>query len=155
MTRLIRWNPVREMMTLRNDFDRLFENFMDLPQFQENRDLNWGLALDVTENENNFTIKASVPGINPDDIDITLSDNVLTIKGEFKEEHNVEEEKYHLRERRYGSFGRSVTLPVMVNAEAVEANYSDGVLTLTVPKAEEVKPKRISIKANQPAVIAG
>lgn len=155
MTRLIRWNPVREMMTLRNDFDRLFENFMDSPEFHENRGLDWGLALDVTENENNFTIKASVPGINPDDIDITLSNNVLTIKGEFKEENNVEEEKYHLRERRSGSFGRSVTLPVSVDADAVEADYDNGVLTLTVPKAEEVKPRRISIKANQPAVIEG
>ena len=155
MTRLIRWNPVRDMMTLRNDFDRLFENFMDLPQFQGNGGPDWGLALDVAETEDNFTIKASVPGINPDDIDITLSENVLTIKGEFKAESNVEEEKYHLRERRYGSFGRSVTLPVMVNADAVEADYSNGVLTLTVPKAEEVKPRRISIKANQPAVIEG
>jgi HSP20 family protein len=141
------------MMTLRNDFDRLFENFMDLPELRENSSgLDWGLALDVSEDENSFTVKASVPGINPDDIDITLSENVLTIKGEFKEERNVEEEKYHLRERRHGSFGRSVTLPVSVNTEAVEANYNNGVLTLTVPKAEEVKPKRISIKANQPVL---
>ena len=155
MTRLMRWNPAREMMSLRNEFDRLFENFMDLPQFHENRGLDWGLALDVAENDNNYTIKASVPGINPDDIDITLTDNVLTIKGEFKEENTVEEEKCHLRERRSGSFGRSVTLPVSVNADAVEANYDNGVLTLTIPKAEEVKPKRISIKANQPVVVEG
>ena len=146
----MRWNPAREMMTLRNEFDRLFENFLDLPQLQENRDLDWGLALDVAENDNTYTIKASVPGISPDDIDITLSDNVLTIKGEFKEEKTVEEEKYHLRERRFGSFGRSVTLPVAVNAEAVEAAYDNGVLTFTIPKADEVKPKRITIKAKQP-----
>ncbi|MCB8944827.1 MAG: Hsp20/alpha crystallin family protein [Ardenticatenaceae bacterium] len=152
MNRLLRWNPTREMMTFRNEFDRLFENFLDLPQLQENRGLDWGLALDVAENDQAYTIKASVPGVNPDDIDITLSDNVLTIKGEFKEEKNVEEEKYHLRERRFGSFGRSLTLPVAVNAEAVEANYDNGVLTLTVPKAEEVKPKRITIKANQPVL---
>ena len=152
MTRLMRWNPAREMMSLRNEFDRLFENFLDLPQLQENRGLDWGLALDVAENDQAYTIKASVPGVNPDDIDITLSDNVLTIKGEFKEEKNVEEEKYHLRERRFGSFGRSLTLPVAVNSEAVEANYDNGILTLTVPKAEEVKPKRITIKANQPVI---
>ena len=152
MTRLMRWNPTREMMTLRNEFDRLFEKFLDLPQLQENRGLDWGLALDVAENDQAYTIKASVPGVSPDDIDITLSDNVLTIKGEFKEEKDVEEEKYHLRERRFGSFGRSVTLPVAVNAEAVDANYDNGVLTLTVPKAEEVKPKRITIKANQPVL---
>ena len=79
----------------------------------------------------------------------------MTIKGEFKEEHNVEEEKYHLRERRYGSFGRSVTLPVSVNADEVEAAYDNGVLTLTIPKAEEVKPKRIAIRSGQPKVIEG
>ena len=151
MTRLMRWNPAREMMTLRNEFDRFFENFLDSP-LQENRDLDWGLALDVAETDQAYTIKASVPGINPDDIDITLSDNVLTIKGEFKEENNNEGEKYHLRERRFGSFGRSVTLPVAVNTEAVEAAYDNGVLTLTVPKAEEVKPRRITIKANQPVL---
>ncbi len=155
MTRLIRWNPVREMMTLRNEFDRIFEDVLDLPQFHENSGLDWGLALDVTENESHFNIKASVPGVNPDGIDITLSENVLTIKGEFKQENNVEEEKYHLRERRYGSFGRSITLPVSVNADAVEAAYDNGVLMLTIPKAEEVKPKRIAIKSGQPQVIEG
>jgi HSP20 family protein len=140
------------MLTLRNDFDRLFENVMQMPEFNE-RGLDGGLALDVAENENAFTIRASVPGINPDDIDITLSDNVLTIKGEFKQEKDVEEEKYHLRERRYGSFGRSVTLPVPVQSDAVEANYDSGVLTLNIPKAEESKPRRISVKSNQTQVI--
>lgn len=86
--------------------------------------------------------------MNPDDLDITISDNVLTIKGEYKTNQTIEEEKYHIRECRYGSFGRSISLPVWVKADGVDASYDKGVLTLTVPKAEEVKPRRISVKVH-------
>ncbi len=144
MTRIVRWNPVRQQMNLLNEFDRLLER----PTHAYRQSENWGLALDVVEAEDNYTIKASVPGINPDDLDITLEDNVLTIAGEVKDEADVEKEQYHLRERRYGRFSRSVRFPVMVNGDAVDASYAQGVLTLNVPKAEEVKPKRIAIKAN-------
>ena len=141
MTTLIRWNPRRHRLI--NEFDRLFEApaLWQTPR-------NWGLALDVTEKDDVYTVKASVPGLEPDDIEITLEDNTLTIKGEFEREEEAENERYHLRERRSGSFSRTVNFPILVNAEAVEANYEQGVLTLTVPKAEEVKPKRIAIKAN-------
>jgi HSP20 family protein len=110
---------------------------------------NWGLELDVTEKNDVYTVKASVPGVNADDVQITLEDNTLTIQGEFKSEDETENERYHLRERHSGSFSRTITFPVLVNADAVEANYEHGVLTLTVPKAEEVKPKRIAVKANR------
>lgn len=109
---------------------------------------NWGLALDVAENDDAFVVTASVPGMKPDDLDITITDNVLTIKGEYKADETIEEEQYHIRERRYGSFGRSITLPVAVNADEVDANYENGVLILTVPKAEEVKPRRITVKVH-------
>jgi HSP20 family protein len=142
MTTLIRWNPVRRPRLI-NEFDRLFET---PALWQDPR--NWGLELDVTEKDDVYTVKASVPGMNADDIQITLEDNTLTIQGEFQSEDETENERYHLRERRTGSFSRTVTFPVLVNAGAVEANYDLGVLTLTVPKAEEVKPKRIAIKAN-------
>jgi len=149
MTTLVRWNPMREMMSLRNEMNRLFDRaFEDGPLTQWQPSTSWGLAVDVVENDDAFIVTASVPGMNPDDLDITISDNVLTIKGESTVDETVEEEKYHIRERRYGSFGRSISLPVTVNADGVDADYENGVLTLTIPKAEEVKPRRIAIKAH-------
>ena len=103
----------------------------------------------MTENEDNFVVKASLAGINPDDLDITLTDNVLTIKGEIKEDRSEEEGVYHLRERRYGMFQRSIALPVPVNADKIDAVYKDGVLILTIPKVEEIKPKKISVKSKK------
>jgi HSP20 family protein len=145
MTRIVRWNPVvRRPADLFNEFDRLF----DRPAMPYRNAENWGLALDVIENEDGYTVKASVPGINPDDLEITLEDNVLTIKGEVENDEEINQEQYHLRERRYGSFSRSVKFPVLVNSDAVAASYDKGVLSLNIPKAEEVKPKRIAIKAS-------
>lgn len=149
MANLIRWNPMREMMSLRDEMDRLIDQTFSggsLGPWQSST--NWGLALDVAENDDAFIVTASIPGMKPDDLDITITDNVLTIKGEYKADKTIEEEQYHIRERRYGSFGRSITLPVAVNADEVDANYENGVLTLTVPKAEEVKPRRITVKVH-------
>ena len=145
MTRIVRWNPVvRRPVDLFNEFERMF----DRPTAPYRTEENWGLALDVIENEDGYTVMASVPGINPDDLEITLEDNVLTIKGEVENNEEINQEQYHLRERRYGSFSRSVKFPVLVNSESVEASYAQGVLSLNIPKAEEVKPKRIAIKAS-------
>lgn len=148
MSTLVRWNPLREMMNLREEFDRLFDEAMDMPRTRWESAANWGLALDVAENDEAFIVKASMAGVNPDDIDVTISDNVLTVKGEIKADETVENEQYHLRERRFGTFSRSITLPVPVNADAIEATYEQGVLTLNIPKAEELKPRRIQIKHN-------
>jgi HSP20 family protein len=136
------------MLDLRREFDRLFANALDLPQFG-NEVTTWGLALDVVEQDDAYIVKASIPGVNPDDVDITFADNTLTIRGEFKEDKDIKEESYRLRERRTGNFTRSVTLPTAVNRENIEAAYDSGVLTLNIPKAEEVKPKRIAIKLNK------
>jgi len=143
MTTLVRWNPNRSLFS---DFDRLFDTESRL-----NRSMfkNWGLAVDVSENEDDYTVKASVPGINPDDLEITMEDGVLTIKGEIKESEEISKEQYHVRERRYGSFSRNVRFPVDVNADEIHASYEQGVLTLIVPKAEVVKPKRISINVDE------
>ena len=146
MSTVVRWNPFRDMVNMRSEFDRLFDEVMDAPRLRWQEPTNWGLALDVVEDEENFMIKASVPGVDPNDLDITITDNVLTIKGEIKEDETVEQERYHLRERRFGTFARSVTLPVPVNADAIEATYEHGILNLYVPKTEEIKPKRIAIK---------
>lgn len=140
MTKLIRRNPYRT--SIFNEFDRLF----DMTPAQAAN--NWSIAIDVTENEDAYAIKASVPGLNVEDIDITLEDNVLTLKGELQKEETAEGEQYHIRERRYGSFSRRVRFPVAVNSDSVEATYENGILTLNVPKAEEVKPRKIEVKVS-------
>ena len=156
MNTMIRWNPFGEMARMRNEIDRLFEDAFNAPVGKWERNSVWGFPLDVTENDDTFTVKAAVPGINPDDLDITISDNVLTIKGETHSEETKEDEKVHLQERRLGSFMRSISLPTPVESDNVDATYENGVLTLSIPKAAEVKPKRISIKAgNGTTVIEG
>ncbi len=147
MSNLSRWDPFREMMSLRSMMDRMFDNsFINAPSswFQSG---NWDLALDVAETDDKFMVKASLPGINPDDLEVTYNANVLTIKGEVKEEEEKEDKRYHLRERRYGAFSRSISLPSSVNAEKIKASYESGVLTLELPKAEEAKAKRIQIQS--------
>ena len=146
MNTMIRWNPFGEMARMRNEIDRLFEDAFSAPAGTWERNAVWGFPLDVTENDDTFTVKAAVPGMNPEDLDITISDNVLTIKGEMKEDKEIKEETYHLRERRFGQFTRSVTLPMPVNADKIEAVNENGVLTLTLPKAESTKPKKIEVK---------
>ena len=103
--------------------------------------------MDVAETEGEVVVKAEVPGIDPKEINISLSGDVLTVKGEKKSEREEKKENYHLVERSYGAFLRSVTLPAAVNADKIEANYDKGVLTITCPKKEKVKPKQIQIKA--------
>lgn len=152
MSKIVRWNPMREAVDLFNEFDRAF----DMPFYRSRWGTplranevagSWGLALDVAEQGEAFTVKASLPGISADDLNVTLEDNVLTIQGEMKEDETIEEANYHIRERRSGSFSRSVRFPVPVEAGKVEAAFENGVLTLTIPKAEAVKPKRIEVKA--------
>jgi HSP20 family protein len=145
MNNLTRWDPFREMMAMRSAMDRIFDRTLSAPDSWMEPD-SWNMALDVAETENEFLVKASLPGIKPEDLEITYDSNVLTIKGETEEEKNVDEKRYHLRERRYGSFSRNISLPASVKQDAIEATYEAGVLTLHLPKAEEAKPKRIQIK---------
>ncbi len=148
MADLVRWDPFREMMSLREAMDRLFEESFVRPR-------DWltpfegaaTLALDVFETDDDVTVRASIPGVKPEDIDITITGDTLTIKGETKEEKEDKKGNYHLRERRYGAFQRSITLPTHVNADKAKAEFEHGVLTLTLPKLEEVKPRSIKIKA--------
>jgi HSP20 family protein len=146
MAYMSRWNPVREMLSLSDAMDRMFESFLDT-QNNPRQLSGWGLPLDVAENEDVFVVKASIPGINPDELEITFTNHTLSIKGEVKSDQNIDENRYHLRERRFGRFERSIYLPTEVNADQIEAGYEAGVLTLRLPKSEEVKPKRISIKS--------
>jgi len=145
MTTLTRWEPIRELATLRNAMDRAFGEAFEFPR-QWERQATWGPALDVVEKDDSYIVKASVPGVAPEDVEITLTDNVLMIKGETKEDKEGNQENYHVRERHYGSFVRSITLPTTVEADKVEAVNEHGVLILTLPKSEAVKPKKITVK---------
>jgi len=154
MANLIRYDPFREMVSLREAMDQMMESAFVRPRFGWLRETAWDLALDVAEDDEQFVVKASIPGVNPDDIEVTYDANVLTIKGESKEESEVKERNYHLRERRYGSFSRSVSLPASVNPDKIEATYDKGVLTLHLPKVEEAKPRKIKVLGGEkPKVI--
>jgi HSP20 family protein len=147
MTNLVRWEPFRDLISLREAMDRLVEDSYVRPS------PGWPvvagpgtLAVDVYETDDDVVVKTAIPGVKPEDIDISLTGDTLTIKGETKFEEEAKEENYIRREMRYGSFGRTVTVPVPVVADKANAEFEDGVLTLTLPKAEEVKPKTIKIK---------
>jgi HSP20 family protein len=150
---LTRWDPFQEMLNLRRTVDRLFDNVS--PDHDWSQPTLWGLAVDVVENKDDFIVKASIPGINPDDLEVSYADDTLTIKGEIKSDNEVKDNQYHLRERRYGSFSRSISLPTKIKGDAIDASYQNGVLSLRLPKAEEVKPKRIAIMVGDQKMIEG
>ena len=145
MTTLTRWNPFREMLDLRDEMDRIFEDTFATPRLRRNVRMTWGPEMDLIEGDEAFLAMVSLPGINPDDLDVTIVDNVLTIKGERLAPELQENQVYHLRENSYGTFSRSVSLPVSAEADDVQANYEHGILTLHIPKTEEVRPKRIKV----------
>jgi len=145
---IIRWEPFREMSTLQGRMDRLFD------QVWGGRQESWLPAVDVFDTKESVVLKAEIAGMDPDDIQIEVEDNVLTIKGERKFEEQVDEERYYRVERRFGSFQRSLALPQGVKADDIVAAYEDGILTVTVPKVEEEKPKKIEVKAAKKTVEA-
>ncbi len=150
---ITRWDPFQDLMSLRNTVDRMFDRTFGTEGNWQPTAMNWGLALDVVENEDEYLVKASLPGIKPDDLEITFTNNILTIKGEVKEESEEKDARYHLRERRYGTFSRSISIPTQVKSDAIEAKYENGVLSLHLPKTEEVKPRRIPIQSGETKVI--
>jgi HSP20 family protein len=142
-----KWEPIREMMTLRNAMDRLFNDSFVHPAHWISLEGEGTIPLDVYQTGNDVVVKASMPGFKPEEVDIEITGDILTIKGEHKEEKEVKEKNYLRRELNYGSFSRAVTIPVEVKNEKAEATFENGVLTLTLPKAEAVKPKQIKVKA--------
>jgi HSP20 family protein len=146
MTMLTRWEPERELATLRRAFDRFFAEPFEprfLPPWRLDQ---FEVMMDVAEDETAYIVKATMPGVKPEEVEVTLHNNVLTLKGEAKADEEIKEANYHLRERRYGSFMRSLTLPTAVKAEQIEAKHEEGVLTVRLPKMEEDKPKKIAVK---------
>jgi HSP20 family protein len=145
---IVRWEPFSEMMSLREAMNKLFEDSFIRPgsmiaPFETGA---MGIAVDVIETKENVVVKASVPGIKPEDIDVSVTGDVLTIKGETQAEEKIEQGSYIRQERHFGAFQRSLTLPTVVVADKAKAEFEHGVLTLTLPKAEESKPKTIKVK---------
>ena len=146
MSNLTRWEPVREMMTLREAMDRLFDDAFTRPV--NLRDGGWSApAIDMYQTDDEIVVKAALPGFQSDDVQINITGEVLTIKGEIRHEDEKKEKAWHIREQRWGSFERSVALPTDVVANQANADFANGILTITLPKAEEVKPRTITVKA--------
>lgn len=145
MANIVRFEPMREMVRMSDAMDRLFDNLYG--HNWRDGDLFDVPAVDMFQTENEVVVKASLPGMKADDIQISVVSDVLTMKGEMRVEQDVKEAAYHIRERRSGSFTRSIQLPAPVQADKARAEFEDGVLTLTLPKAEEVRPKTITVKA--------
>ena len=148
MADIMRWDPFREVVDLRDTMDRLFERGFSQPW----RLITWEngeahFPLDLYETDEEVVVKASLPGVKPEEVEISVTGDTLTIKGETKEEHEEKKPNYYRHERRYGSFQRALTLPVRVEADKANAVFEHGVLTLHLPKAADVRPKTIEVKA--------
>jgi HSP20 family protein len=146
MSNLTRWEPMREMMTLREAMDRLFDDAFTRPI--NLRDGGWtSPAIDVYQTDDEVVVRAALPGFKADEVQINVTGDVLTLRGERKQEEEKKERAWHIREQRWGSFERSISLPTEVKADNAVADFENGILTVTLPKAEEVKPKTITVKA--------
>ena len=143
---IVRWEPLRDLLTTQREFDRLFrEAFSPMFGEAEASTRSWAPPVDIYETENDIILKAELPGVDPKDVEVRVEDNTLYLKGERKFEKEVKEQNYHRVERSYGSFARSFSLPNSIDSDKVKAEYKDGLLTLTMPKREEAKPKTIKI----------
>jgi len=147
---IVRWEPLRDLLASQREFDRLFRGAFS-PALSEGElsTRTWAPPVDIYENGDSLVLKAELPGINPDEVEIRVEDNTLYLKGERKFEKEVKEQNYHRVERSYGTFTRTFSLPNSIDADKVTANYQDGVLTLTMPKKEEAKPKTIKINVSK------
>jgi HSP20 family protein len=146
---IVRWEPLRELSTLQNEMNRLFSTVFDAPASSGGGNgqsmRRWMPAMDLVETNDAFVLRADLPGMTQDDVNIELEDRTLTVSGERKAEHESQQEGYYRVERAFGSFSRSLTLPEGVDPESVHATFNNGVLEVRIPKPEQRKPRRISI----------
>jgi len=151
---IVRWEPLREFSTLQNEMNRLFNTVFDSPAPAGNGGLRrWMPAMDLVESGDHFVLRADLPGLSEEDVNIEVEDRVLTISGERKAEHQVDKDGFHRIERAFGTFSRSLTLPEGIDPEAVQASFDRGVLEVRIPKPEERKPRKITIGAGAPKTI--
>ncbi|MBI3977482.1 MAG: Hsp20/alpha crystallin family protein [Chloroflexi bacterium] len=143
---LLRWEPMRDIMTMREAMDRLMEETLGerMPWRLE------GIPLDIYDKDDSIVVKASLPGVKPENVDITVQENLLTVTAETKAEEEIKRESYYRQERRFGRFSRSVTLPVPVQADKAQATFENGTLTLRLPKAETARAKHIRVTTTGP-----
>jgi HSP20 family protein len=155
---LVRWEPVRELGTIQNEMNRLFDTFFGPAPAGGNGGAarRWMPAMDLVETDDHFVLRADLPGMDEDDVSIELEDNVLTISGERRAEHEAQKEGFYRLERASGSFARQLTLPEGVDADAIAASFERGVLEVRVPKPEERKPRKVAISVgDRQAAIEG
>ncbi len=146
---IIRWTPARDVVTMRDVMDRMMEDFWRSPWPARQ---GWSeqvveMPLDVHQTDHEYVVKASLPGVRPEDVEISVVGETLSIKATAQEDKDVKEESWLLKERRYSAFARTITLPTEVQSDKVEATMDSGILTLRLPKAEAVVPKTIKVKA--------
>ena len=144
---LIKWNPARDLFGWRNNLDSFFDDFFypsSKTAISEGM-WNWNPAVDIYEEQDSIVIKAELPGVPKEGISVDVKGRVLTLKGERSADNETKEDKFYRRERVYGKFERAFTLPAEVNPDVVKAEYTDGVLKITVPKPEAHKPKQITV----------
>jgi HSP20 family protein len=148
MTRLTRWEPFRETRRMHDMLDRIMDRaFLDFPL--TGGLFEGGVPIDIYQTDDEVVIKATTPGLKPDDLHVTITGDTLNLRGEVSEERENEGVQYHVRERIMRSFSRSISLPTAVDADKAKAEFENGVLTLTLPKVEGVKPKTITVKAKK------
>lgn len=145
---LVRWEPFRDLLALQARINRTLDPAASASEEQLGT---WAPAVDIHETEKEIVLKADLPGINLDDVDIRVENNVLTLRGERRFEKEVKDENYHRVERSYGSFVRTFSLPNSVNSEQIEAGYDNGVLKVVMPKREEARPKQIKVNVKKAA----
>jgi HSP20 family protein len=154
---IVRWEPLRELSSLQTEMNRLFNQAFDHPQGNGGAVRRWTPAMDLLETESHFVLRADLPGMAEEDVNVELEDNVLTLSGERKSEHQDRSEGYYRVERAFGAFSRSLTLPKGIDPEAVTAAFDRGVLEVRIPKPEARKPRKITISGvgEEPATIDG
>jgi len=148
MNTVVRYEPFRGLSSLHDQVNRLFNETVFRGQNEDSAITTWAPAVDIYETPNELVVKADLPDVEEKDIDIRVENNLLTIRGERKFEKNVSEDNYLRVERTYGAFSRSFSLPNTVNAEAIHAEYKNGVLTVNLPKREETKPRQVKVSVN-------
>ena len=150
MTTVTRWDPFQDLRSAQDEMAQMNPTLAQAlglyGQQSSGRATAWAPALDISERKDAYLVAVELPGLKPEDLDITMEDGLLTIQGERHFAHDSSEQQFHRVERRYGAFRRSITLPAHVMAEGIQASFEDGVLQILVPKAEEAKPKRIQVR---------
>jgi HSP20 family protein len=150
---IVKWNPIRELEDMRRDLDKLFEGFAypeTRGRFQPQRMASGMIVpnVEMFDRKAEIVVKAELPGVEKDDIDLTVTKEALTIKGEIKKEEEIQEDGYYLSERRYGSFSRTLPLPVEIDSAKVKAHFRNGILEIIMPKKEDAKPQEIKVDVN-------